>query len=216
MTAHHYIHAFILAFLMAIAFNSMAESIELSNEIERCAPSVDPETMNALVSTESRKHQYALADAGPLNLPWTKRKHLVKSYYFETEDEAVAKAQSLIEAGHTVSLGLTQINDRNLPALGLSIREVFDVCTNLSSGARILTHYYGQAVGKFGAGQRALRAALSKYNSGDWIRGEKDGYVDLIYSYQDSPKTPPRKSPAVGEKTSSPRRDEFTLSVSNY
>ncbi|HAL37218.1 MAG TPA: hypothetical protein DCP03_03520 [Polaromonas sp.] len=94
---------------------------------------------------------------------------------------AVAKALELIASGHTVSLGLAQVNDRNLPKLGLSVRDVFEPCTNLAAGGKILTDFYQKAMQKFGPGARALRAAISAYNSGDWMRGENEGYVGLVY-----------------------------------
>lgn len=154
---------------------------EFSELIERCAPTVHPETMAALISAESRGHQFAIADAGPVNMPWSQRKHLVRSYYMGSIDAAVAKAMGLIANGHTVSLGLAQINDRNLARLGLSVRAVFDPCTNLAAGGKIVTEFYERAVRTFGPGERALRAAISAYNSGNWFRGEKEGYVGLVY-----------------------------------
>ena len=79
------------------------------------------------------------------------------------------------------SLGLAQVNDRNLHKLGLSVREVFEPCTNLAAGGKILTDFYQKAMQKFGPGSRALRASISAYNSGDWMRGENEGYVGLVY-----------------------------------
>lgn len=149
--------------------------------IARCAPTVHPETMAAVISAESRGHQFAIADAGPVNLPWAQRKHLVRSFYLGSVDLSVAKAEELIASGHTVSLGISQINDRNLKSLGLSIKDVFDPCTNIAAGGKILTGFYQRAVRSFGPGPIALRAALSGYNSGDWLRGDRDGYVDLVY-----------------------------------
>lgn len=154
---------------------------DLASLIARCAPTVHPETMAAVVSAESRGNQFAIADAGPLSLPWSKRKALVRSLYPGSLQEAVATAQDLIAKGHTVSLGVAQVNDRNLARLGISIHQVFDPCTNVAAGGRILTDFYERALVKFGAGPAALRAALSAYNSGDWARGAKDGYVDLVY-----------------------------------
>lgn len=154
---------------------------EFTALIERCAPTVHPETMAAVVSAESRGHRFAIADAGPVKLPWAQRKHLVRSHYLGTLDSAVAKAEELIANGHTVSLGFAQINDRNLPRLGLSVRDVFDPCVNIAAGGKILTEFYQKASKQFGAGTVALRAAISAYNSGNWVRGEKDGYVDLVY-----------------------------------
>lgn len=161
--------------------NKVEAPIDVQSLIERCAPTVHPDTMSAVISAESRGHQFAIADAGPVNLPWSERKLLVRSHYMGSLDEAVAKATALIENGHTVSLGLAQINDRNLSKLGLSIREVFEPCANLTAGGKILTDFYARAAKEFGPGDKALRAAISAYNSGSWIRGEKEGYVSLVY-----------------------------------
>lgn len=200
---------------------------EFAALIERCAPTVHPETMAAVISAESRGHQFAIADAGPVKLPWSQRKAMVRSFYFGTVTEAVAKAKELIASGHTVSLGFTQINDRNLPKLGLSLSDVFDQCTNVRAGGSILTEFYIRAVKVFGPGPRALRAAISGYNSGDWMRGEKDGYVDLVYKQAGRPLAVrtgtstaagmqrQQQSPAVPHLSQPPAK-AFAMSVTNY
>ena len=160
---------------------------EFAALIARCAPTVASSTMEAIVSTESRGHQFAIADAGPLYLPWAQRKKLVRSYYLGSADAATALAEKLIANGHTVSLGLSQVNDRNLAGMNLTVRQMFDPCANLGAGGKIMTDFYKRASRKFGPGIKALNAALSAYNSGDWVRGEKDGYVNLIYRQQGRP-----------------------------
>jgi hypothetical protein len=119
-------------------------SPDLSLLIARCAPTVHPETMAAVISAESRGQQYAIADAGPKNMPWAQRKGLVRSYYLASLEDAVATATGLIASGHTVSLGITQVNDRNLASLGISLRDIFDPCTN----------FMGRLRGSSGQGQR--------------------------------------------------------------
>ncbi|CAN7781237.1 lytic transglycosylase domain-containing protein [Cupriavidus necator] len=160
---------------------------ELSALLARCAPTVHPETMAAVVSAESRGHQFAIADAGPVKLPWAQRKALVRSLYPGSLQEAVSTAQTLIANGHTVSLGVAQVNDRNLARMGVSIQDVFDPCVNIAVGGKILTDFYEKAVAKFGNGPAAMNAALSAYNSGDWQRGARDGYVNLIYKQVGKP-----------------------------
>lgn len=155
---------------------------EMEAMLAQCAPNVHPETMAAVISAESRGNRFAIADAGPKHLPWSQRKNMVRSFYLPTITDAVAKAQDLISQGHTVSLGPAQINDRQLPRLGLSIEDVFDSCTNLRAGGQILGECYTRASKLYGPGLRALRAALSCYNSGDMVRGEREGYVDLVFS----------------------------------
>lgn len=196
-------------------------SPEFSVLIARCAPTVHPETMAALISAESRGHQYAIADAGPVNMPWAQRKKLVRSYYMGSLDEAVGKANGLIASGHTVSLGLAQVNDRNLAAFGLSVREIFEPCTNLAVGGKIFTDFYERAVKKFGFGRQALNAAISAYNSGSWVRGEKDGYVGLVYKQVGRPLAMRTEAvaPAIMRNGSSakPKHERvFAMSVSGW
>lgn len=155
-------------------------SLEMEGMLRQCAPNVHPETMAAVISAESAGQQFALADAGPKHLPWSQRKTMVRSFYFPTLEAAAETARNLIAAGHTVSIGAAQINDRNLPRLGLTIEKTFDLCTNLRAGDQILSECYTRASKQYGAGGKALRAALSCYNSGDFVRGDKDGYVDLV------------------------------------
>lgn len=199
--------------------------------IARCAPTVHPETMASVISAESRGHQFAIADAGPVKLPWAQRKALVRSLYPSTLDDAVNTAEALIKNGHTVSLGLAQVNDRNLRGFGLTVREVFDPCTNLATGGKILTAFYEKAARKFGPGPRTLNAALSAYNSGDWVRGARDGYVNLVYqqlgkplAMRSTPVIPSIKSVKkearsgewqVAEKKPKARR-EFAMTVSDF
>ena len=174
--------------LMAQGLGVAGVDPALSELIARCAPTVHPETMAAVISAESRGHQFA-ADAGPVHLPWSQRKSMVRSHYPTTMEEAVATAQNLISRGHTVSLGVAQVNDRNLSRMGVSVKDMFDPCTNVSVGGKILTDFYERAVKKFGAGPGTLQAALSAYNSGDWTRGARDGYVNLIYNQVGRPLT---------------------------
>lgn len=179
------------AMLMLLSGPALGEvrgvSPELSAMLARCAPSVHPETMAAIVSAESRGHRYAIADAGPKHLPWAKRKALVRSFYESSLDSAVARVNGLLAQGHTVSMGPAQLNDRNLPALGMTVRDAFDSCKNVAGGGEILTAFYVKAAKQYGPGSRALRAALSAYNSGSFVRGEKDGYVDLVFKQRGRP-----------------------------
>ncbi len=85
--------------------------------------------------------------------------------------EAIAWANQLMQAGHSVDLGLSQINSLNLVRLGLSTREAFDPCLNVRAGAMILANEYHAATLQFGSGQYALRRAIGAYNSGSLFAG---------------------------------------------
>jgi type IV secretion system protein VirB1 len=73
-----------------------------------------------------------------------------------------------------------QINSRNLPALGYTIEQALEPCNNVRGGAAILTANYAQAVQQYGAGQRALLAAISAYNTGNFWSGFRNGYVGRV------------------------------------
>lgn len=112
-----------------------------------CAPAVDPVTMSAIVRQESGGHPWSINDNNGK-----------RSYRLKTKEEAVLKATELISAGHSIDMGLAQINSKNLRWLGLSIAQAFDPCTNISAGAQVLTRGYQQT--------GSLPAALSMYNTG--------------------------------------------------
>ncbi len=95
--------------------------------------------------------------------------------------EAAQIAESYIARGYSVDIGLMQVNSRNLAALGTTVEQVLDPCTNIHAAATILTADYAEAARTRGDGQPALQAALSAYNTGDFYRGFANGYVARYY-----------------------------------
>jgi type IV secretion system protein VirB1 len=136
-----------------------------------CAPNVAPVTLEAVMQVESRGSPLALNVNGLRVQPAPAR----------DAQEAAQIARSYIARGYNVDLGLMQVNNRNLAALGYTIEEVLDPCTNVKAGAAILTANYVRAVQSFGEGQGALRAALSAYNTGDFWKGYRNGYLAKYY-----------------------------------
>lgn len=134
--------------------------------IAQCAPGVAPETVQAIVQVESRGAVLALGINGPAG-------RVVPG----DAQQAVRLARQYIEAGYSVDLGLMQVNSKNLAGLGLSLERIFEPCTNLRAGALILSQAYDAAAARYGEGQRALRAALSAYNTGRFEAGWRNGYV---------------------------------------
>lgn len=123
-----------------------------------CAPAVDPVTMAAVVKQESGGR------------PWVLNNNTTrKSATFESKAAAVAAAVAAVGRGESVDMGLAQINSKNLPALGLSVTQVFDPCTNVAAGASILAAGYEQT--------GSLGSALSMYNT-----GRSDSKVGLAYA----------------------------------
>jgi len=137
---------------------------------QQCAPGVAPQTMAALIKTESRFKPLAIGINGGARLL---RQPASKV-------EAVATATWLISRGYNIDLGLGQINSTNLARYGLSVDDAFDPCTNLAASAAILTASYKLARSKGHAEQPALYAALSAYNTGSLYRGFGNGYVQRV------------------------------------
>ena len=137
-----------------------------------CAPSVAPVTMAAVVRQESGGDPFRI---GINNGPPLVHQPL-------SRDEAAAAARALLAAGYNVDLGLAQINSANLGWLGLSVDEVFDPCRNLTAAAVVLTACYERALSDHAAGQPALQAALSCYNTNSLSQGFANGYVQRVVS----------------------------------
>nr|WP_294846440.1 lytic transglycosylase domain-containing protein [uncultured Sphingomonas sp.] len=134
----------------------------------QCAPSVAPETMLAIVLTESSGEPFAL------NVNGGRQPHPQNN-----AQEAAATARRYVAAGYSVDLGLGQINSRNMRWLGLTWETVFDPCTNVAASARVLTtNYHSVRAGR--DPQTALRVALSMYNTGSQTRGFRNGYVARV------------------------------------
>ena len=134
----------------------------------QCAPTVAPETVLAIVQTESSGDSFALnVNGGPQP---TSPSNAV---------DAAATARRFVAAGYSVDLGLGQINSRNMRRLGLTWETVFDPCTNIAALGQILTQNYN-AVKAGRHPQAALRVALSLYNTGNTARGFRNGYVAKV------------------------------------
>ncbi len=135
----------------------------------QCAPGVAPATIAAIVQTES--HGYELA----INVNGLGRKVAQPT----SVAQAIEVGRAYVAKGYSVDLGLGQINSRNMRALGLTWGTVFDPCTNIAAAGAVLAGNYH----KVSAGlhpQRALRIALSMYNTGSQSRGFSNGYVGRV------------------------------------
>lgn len=97
--------------------------------------------------------------------------------YPTNRSEAAEIARRFMAAGYSVDLGLTQINSGNLGMLGLTVEQALEPCANVRGGATILAADWQAAKGRFGAGDAAMAAALSAYNTGSFQRGFANGYV---------------------------------------
>ena len=127
-----------------------------------CAPAVDPVTMAAIVKQESGGR------------PWVINNNSTKkSSFFDSMAEAVAAARAAIDNGESIDMGLAQINSKNLKNLGLTVEQVFDPCTNIAAGAKILAYGFKET--------GSLPAALSMYNTGKANSKIGDQYAQKVY-----------------------------------
>jgi len=145
----------------------MLDFFELARQ---CAPMVAPETMAAIVKTESGFRPFTIginSDSQLVRQPHTKL-------------EAITTAKWLIANGYNIDLGLGQINSTNLARTSLTIEDAFEPCKNLAAAAKILKDNYLAAVTRVGSGQKALHTAFSAYNTGSPSRGFANGYVQRV------------------------------------
>lgn len=138
--------------------------------IEECAPQVAPSTMHAVIHTESGFNPFAINVNGG--------KRLARQP--ASKGEAAGWARWLIARGYSVDLGPMQINSVHFSRLGLDAMTAFDTCLNLRAGARILSENYSRALKETDDSRTALLKALSAYNTGDFQRGFRNGYVRRV------------------------------------
>jgi type IV secretion system protein VirB1 len=157
-----------------------------------CAPRVDPHTTQALVAVESSGNPHAIGVVGGV---------LVRQPRHQAE--AIATAKALQAAGWDFSVGLTQINIRNLARLGLSLQSAFEPCTNLAAMQTVLNECFDRTSSKNSAQlgsdvQRRLRQALSCYYGGNPVIGFEHGYVRRVAqaaAHQTNPASQPKEKP---------------------
>ena len=165
------IAAALAAVTIAISAPAFADPLSVSAFGQlalRCGPSVAPSTLASIARTESAFEPLSINDntTGTSGVP-------------ATRDIAVQIASKLLEAGHSVDIGIMQINSANFGRLGLTLEAAFDPCKSVAAGAAVLAGGYTGGATHEGQ-QSALRVALSKYNTGDAQRGFANGYVHKV------------------------------------
>lgn len=143
---------------------------DLAELVRECAPGVAPNTMLALMRTESQFNTLALHVNADLTLRRAPQTRL----------EAIAWSKWLISQGYSVDLGLMQINSRNLARLQMSVADAFEPCRNMHGAAVILLEQYKRATQLHVSSEDALLAAISAYNTGNFREGFRNGYVSKV------------------------------------
>jgi type IV secretion system protein VirB1 len=122
----------------------------------QCAPAVDPHMIVAIGQRESGLDPLTIHD----NTTGT----------VQHGDGAVLAASQLIAAGHSVDVGLMQINSQNLSLLGLGLHDAFEACQSIEAAAKLL-------------------ALFSKYNTGSPTSGIANGYAMRVMAAMDEVRT---------------------------
>lgn len=149
-----------------------------------CAPTVAPQTLAAIVKTESNFNPLAI--------------NINKGYRLERQprnkSEAITTANWLINHQYNIDMGLGQVNSANLRKTGLTVHDAFDPCKNLAASASILKWNYESASRKIPGEQQALHAAISAYNTGSFTHGFSNGYVQKVVGSANQNKQQVRQS----------------------
>lgn len=150
---------------------SRADTMELEAFVDlahRCGSTVAASTLAAVAKTESGFETLTVSD---------NTTH--KSQIYQSLEEGASATERLIANGHSVDIGLMQINSANLKGLGMTVRDALDPCKSIAGGASILMRNY---LGARDAPtqQMALRDAISQYNTGNRTDGYRNGYVQKV------------------------------------
>jgi type IV secretion system protein VirB1 len=149
----------------------------LGNLVRQCAPGVAPNTILAIMHTESSFNPVAMHVNGNVQL-----QHAPK-----TTAEAIEWSDWLIRRGNSVDMGLMQINSHNLARLNMSVADAFEPCRNIHAAAVILTEQYKLAAHLEENSTQALLAAISAYNTGNFRDGLRNGYVSRVLQNAKNP-----------------------------
>lgn len=164
--------------LFALIIASCCFGQDFTKLARTCVPKADLRSIAAIVKTESSFRPFALS----LNYPTATTKHglppgrMWLASQPQNEQEAAAWSHTLLRAGFTLSIGLMQVSLEE----GYPIETLLNPCSNLQIGWSIFEKKYQQTVRQFGPGDRAVRAALSLYNSGSTTAGFRNGYVGKV------------------------------------
>jgi type IV secretion system protein VirB1 len=168
--------------------------------LSQCGAGVHPDTLNAIIKVESNYNELAINDNS------TGRSHHPRS-----KEEAIDLTKYLYSAGHSLDVGLMQINSLHFNRPGIDYTMLFDPCYNVSVGAKILKSFYRDHSLKTPADEpeTTLLKALSSYNTGSPYKGKKYvgkilkvvGAIDQIPIIEEKPNISvyyPGRSNAVG------------------
>lgn len=120
----------------------------------QCSPSVHPDTSQDVARVESGFNPFAIGVVGQ-----------GKGIFPKNLNDALAHVERLNAEGKNYSVGLMQINQANFSRYGVTAKQLFNPCTNLTVFEKIITDCYLRG--------GTLKRALSCYYSGNFDTGQK-------------------------------------------
>jgi type IV secretion system protein VirB1 len=140
----------------------------LAAYLRACAPAVAPDTMRAIVAVESHGYSYAINDNSARVSYCVPGGH----GYPCTHDRAIAIANRAVALGHSVDIGIAQVNSGNFRAYHVTATKMLEPCENLQIASAILASAYRISAREFADERQALWHAIMAYNTGSLYAGE--------------------------------------------
>jgi type IV secretion system protein VirB1 len=162
----------IAAAALAPAFASPLSADSFNGIASSCAVGVEASTLRAVASVESHFDPLAIRD-NTTGQVWTPK----------NVDIAASIAKARLAKGHSVDLGLMQINSANLAVLRLTVSNAFDACHSLAAARDILLSAMAAGSSETQR-QAAMLISLSRYNTGRPLAGIANGYANRVIAAQ--------------------------------
>lgn len=134
-----------------------------------CGSTVHPHTTAAIIQVES--------GGDPLAIGNNTRKSGIHPH---SREDAIRSADEFLHQGHSLDIGLMQINSRWLNVYGITPSDLLDPCFNIVIGTQILTDNYTRYSLSSREQATTLQRALSAYNTGSPTAG--GAYVQRVYA----------------------------------
>ena len=132
----------------------MISSAVLLTLAMQCAPTIHPDTSHDVARVESGLNPCAIGVVGQK-----------KGLFPSNINDALDHIDQLKAKGKNYSVGLMQINQANFSRYGVTAKQLFNPCTNLTVFEKIITDCYLRG--------GTLKRALSCYYSGNFDTGQK-------------------------------------------
>mgnify|MGYP000588382764 CR=1 FL=1 len=132
----------------------MISSAVLLTLAMQCAPTIHPDTSHDVARVESGLNPFAIGVVGQK-----------KGLFPSNINDALDHIDQLKAKGKNYSVGLMQINQANFSRYGVTAKQLFNPCTNLTVFEKIITDCYLRG--------GTLKRALSCYYSGNFDTGQK-------------------------------------------